>query len=158
MCIRDSMGALQLSGTTAFSPRTKHIFRGTILCASWLHRTSVSHVKATDQLADLFTRFLNYPKFKAILDKIINFASWASLQDHHQHLRHHLYLGACVCCCIVICMRYMFNDFCMFPTLCSYKVFVIPDFYQIHSDMSFLKYMFWIIGLIYSKCLRRSPR
>ena len=71
----DNMGALQLSGTTAFSPRTKHIFRGTILCASWLHRTSVSHVKATDQLADLFTRFLNYPKFKAILDKIINFAS-----------------------------------------------------------------------------------
>ena len=34
----------------------------------------VSHVKTTDQL-DIFTKFLDYPKFKAILDKIINFAS-----------------------------------------------------------------------------------
>ena len=35
----------------------------------------VSHVKTTDQLADIFTKFLDYPKFKAILDKMINFAS-----------------------------------------------------------------------------------
>ena len=35
----------------------------------------VSHVKKTDQLADIFTKLLGYPKFKAILDKIINFAS-----------------------------------------------------------------------------------
>ena len=34
----------------------------------------VFHVKTTDQLADVFTNFLDYPKFKAILDKIINFA------------------------------------------------------------------------------------
>ena len=35
----------------------------------------VSHVKTTDQLADIFTKFLDYPKFKAILDKIINLDS-----------------------------------------------------------------------------------
>ena len=35
----DNMGALQLSGTTAFSSRTKHILRDTIFYASWLHRT-----------------------------------------------------------------------------------------------------------------------
>ena len=35
----------------------------------------VSHVKTTDQLADIFTKFLDYPNFKAVLDKITNFAS-----------------------------------------------------------------------------------
>ena len=35
----------------------------------------VSPVKTTDQLVDIFTRFSDYPKFKAILNKIINFAS-----------------------------------------------------------------------------------
>ena len=35
----------------------------------------VSHVKTTDQLEDVFTKFLDYPKFKAIVDKTINFAS-----------------------------------------------------------------------------------
>ena len=35
----------------------------------------VSHVNTTDQLAYIFTKFLDYPKFKATLDKIINFAS-----------------------------------------------------------------------------------
>ena len=73
----DNMGALQLSGTTAFSSRTKHIctryhFLRELVASN---KIIVSHVKTTDQLADIFTKFLDYPKFKAILDKIINFAS-----------------------------------------------------------------------------------
>ena len=71
------MGALHLSGTTAFSSRTKHI------CARYYflralvasNKIIVSHVTTIDQLADIFIKFLDYPKFKAILDKIINFAS-----------------------------------------------------------------------------------
>ena len=71
------MGALQLSGTTAFSSRTKHIctryhFLRELVASN---KIIVSHVKTTDQLAGIFTKFLDYPKFKAILDKIINFAS-----------------------------------------------------------------------------------
>ena len=71
------MGAPPLSDTTSFSPRTKHI-------CTWYHFLSklvasnkmlVSHVKTTEQPADSFTNFLDYPKFEAILDKIINFAS-----------------------------------------------------------------------------------
>ena len=70
----DNMGALQLSGTTAFSSRTKHIctryhFLRELVASN---KIIVSHVKTTDQLV---TKFLDYPKFKAILDKIINFAS-----------------------------------------------------------------------------------
>ena len=95
---KNNMRALQLSGTTAFSSRTKHIctryhFLRELVASN---KIIVSHVKTTDQLADIFTKFLDYPRFKANLDKIINFASWATLQDH-QHLHHHLYWGACVC-------------------------------------------------------------
>ena len=73
----DNMGALQLSGTTAFSSRTKHIctryqFLRELVSSN---KIIVSHVKTIDRLADIFTKFLDYPKFKAILDKIINFAS-----------------------------------------------------------------------------------
>ena len=67
------IGALQLSGTAAFSSKTKHIFaRYHFLreLVAW-NNIIVSHVKTTDQLADAFTKFLDY----AILDKIINFAS-----------------------------------------------------------------------------------
>ena len=62
------MGALQPSGTTAFSSRTKpicmryHFLRE--LVAS--NKITVSHAKTTDQLADIFTKFLDYPTFKAI--------------------------------------------------------------------------------------------
>ena len=73
----DNMGALQLSSTTAFSSRTKHVctryhFLRELVASN---KIIVSHVKTTDQLADIFTKFLDYPKFEAILDKIINFAS-----------------------------------------------------------------------------------
>ena len=73
----DNMGALQLSGTTAFSSRTKHIctryhFLRELVVSN---KIIVSHVKTTDQLADIFTKLLDDPKFKVILDKIINFAS-----------------------------------------------------------------------------------
>ena len=70
------MGAQQLSGTTAFSSRTKHIctrchFLPELVASN---KIIVSHVKTTDQLADIFTNLLDYPKFKAILDKITSFA------------------------------------------------------------------------------------
>ena len=72
----DKMGALQLSGTTAFSSRTKHTCTRynalRELVAS--NKIIVSHVKITDQSADIFTKSLDYPIFKAILDTIINFA------------------------------------------------------------------------------------
>ena len=53
----DNMGALQLSGTTAFSSRTKHIctiyhFLRELVASN---KVIVSHVKTTDQLADIFT-------------------------------------------------------------------------------------------------------
>ena len=88
----DNMVALPLSGaTTAFSSRTKHIWKRyhfqRELVAS--NKIIVSHVMTTDQLADIFTKFLDYPKYNVILDKIINFASSAALQDQHFH--HHLY-------------------------------------------------------------------
>ena len=38
------------------------------------NKNIVFHIKTTDQLADIFIRFLDHPKFKAILDKIINIA------------------------------------------------------------------------------------
>ena len=63
----DNMGALQLSGTTAFSSRTKHICKRyhflRELVAS--NKLIVSHVKTTDLLADIFTECLDYPKCKA---------------------------------------------------------------------------------------------
>ena len=73
----DNMGALQLSSTTAFSSRTKrsctrYHFLGELVASN---KVIVSHVKTTDQLTDIFTKFLDYPKFKVILDKVINFAS-----------------------------------------------------------------------------------
>ena len=73
----DNVGALQLSGTTAFSSRTEQIctryhFLRELVASS---KIIVSHIKTTDQLADIFTKFLDYQKFKAILDKKINFAS-----------------------------------------------------------------------------------
>ena len=72
-----NMGALQLSDPTAFSSRTKHIctrchFLRELVASD---KIIVSHVKTTDQLADIFTKFLDYPTFKAILDKITSFAS-----------------------------------------------------------------------------------
>ena len=113
----------------------------------------VSHVKTTDQLADIFTKFLDYPKFKAILDKIINLDSWVTLQDH-QHLHNHLYWAACVWYFILFCMRCMFNDLFLFRTLCSYIRIsslrysrFLPDTLGWHE---FLKYIFWIIGIIYT--------
>ena len=71
------IGALQLSGTAAFSSKTKHIFaRYHFLreLVAW-NNIIVSHVKTTDQLADILIKFLDYPKFEAILDKIINLGS-----------------------------------------------------------------------------------
>ena len=158
----DNMEALQLSVTTSFSSRTKHI------CTIYLflrelvasNKIIVPHDKTTDQLEDIFTKFLDYPKFKAILDKIVNFASWATLQDHHQHLHHHLYWGASVCYYIVFCMRCMFNDLFVFQTLYSYTRISSLRYSRFLPDTlghEFLKYMFCTIGLIYTKCLRRSP-
>ena len=88
----DNMGALQLSGTTSFSSRTKHIctryhFLRELVASN---KIIVSHVKTTDQLADIFTKLLDYPKFKAIPEELINFASRDTLRDH-QHFDHHLY-------------------------------------------------------------------
>ena len=138
---KNNMRALQLSGTTAFSSRTKHIctryhFLRELVASN---KIIVSHVKTTDQLADIFTKFLDYPKFKAILDKMINFASWATLPDH-QHLHHHLYWGACVCylmffvcaVCSTICLCFRFC-----AHILAFQVFVTRDFYQIHSYVSF---------------------
>ena len=73
----DNMGAHELSGTTAFSSKTKHVCTRNHFLRELVasNKIIVSHVKTTDQLADIFTKFLDYPKFKAILDKIINFAS-----------------------------------------------------------------------------------
>ena len=53
--------------------------RDTILCASWLHRTRSPYLMSRQQISwTFFTKFSDYPKFKAILDKIINFASLAT--------------------------------------------------------------------------------
>ena len=73
----DNMGALHLSGTTAFSSRTEHIctryhFLRELVASN---KIIASHIKTTDQLADIFNKFLDCPKFTAILDKIINFTS-----------------------------------------------------------------------------------
>ena len=71
------MGAVQLSGSTTLSSRTKHI----CTIYHFLHELVASnkivvyHVKATHHLEDILTKFLDYPKFKAILSKIINFDS-----------------------------------------------------------------------------------
>ena len=73
----DNMEAPQLSGTTALSSRTEnictryHFLREQVAS----NKIIVSHVKTTDQLADIFTKFLDHPKFMAVLDRIINFAS-----------------------------------------------------------------------------------
>ena len=71
-----NMGALQLSDTTVFLSRTTHIctiyhFLRELVASD---KIIVFHVKTADQL-DIFTKFLDYPKFKAILDMVINFAS-----------------------------------------------------------------------------------
>ena len=39
------------------------------------HTKCTLKITGSRVLADIFTKFLDYPKFKAILDKIINFAS-----------------------------------------------------------------------------------
>ena len=72
-----NMGALQLSDTTVFLSRTTHIctiyhFLRELVPSN---KIIVSHVKTTDHLADIFSKLLDYPKCKAILDKIINYAS-----------------------------------------------------------------------------------
>ena len=156
------MGALQLSGTTAFSSRTKHIctryhFLRELVASD---KIIVSHFKTTDQLVDIFSKFLDYPNFKAILDKIINFASWATLQDHHQYLHHQLYWGLCVCYFVVFVCS-VCSTSCLCFRLCAhihaFQVFDIRDFYQIDTlGHEFLKHIFWMIGLN-AKCLRRSP-
>ena len=81
-------------------------------------------------------KFLDYPKFKAILDKIIKFASWAALK-YHQHL-HHLYWWACVCDLIHSCKRCVFNDllcFRFYSHIYAVQFVVLRDFYQILWDM-----------------------
>ena len=47
----DNMGALQLSGTTAFSSRTKHICTRYHFCASWLHRTRSSYLMSRQHIS-----------------------------------------------------------------------------------------------------------
>ena len=51
----DNMGALQLSGTTALLSRTKHICTGCHFLRELVASNNiiVSHVKTTDQLADI---------------------------------------------------------------------------------------------------------
>ena len=73
----DNMGSLQLSGTTAFSSRTQHICTRHHFLRELVSSNKIiaSHVKITDQMADIFTKFLDHPKFKAILDNISIFAS-----------------------------------------------------------------------------------
>ena len=73
----DNMGALQLSGTTAFLSRTKHLctryhFLRELVASN---KIIVSHVKTTDQMADISIKLFGLPDFKAILDNIINFDS-----------------------------------------------------------------------------------
>ena len=145
----DNMGALQLSSTTAFSSRTKrsctrYHFLGELVASN---KVIVSHVKTTDQLTDIFTKFLDYPKFKVILDKVINFASWATLQDH-QHLNHHVYWGPCVCYFIVLVCA-VCSTICLFQTLCSYTRISSLRYSRflpgIHSDGSFWSIFFeWL--------------
>ena len=62
---KDNMGALQLSGTTAFSSRTKHICTRDHILRELVASNKIiaSHVKTTDQLAEVFTKFLDYPNF-----------------------------------------------------------------------------------------------
>ena len=119
------MGALQLSGTTAFSSRTKHICTRYHFLRQLVASNMIigSHVKTIDQL-DIFTKILDYPKFKVILDKIINFGSWATLQDCHQHMHHHLYWGACVCYFVVYA-----SDFVLIYTHFKFSLFAISTRY-----------------------------
>ena len=71
------MGALQLSGTTALLSRTKHICTGCHFLRELVASNNiiVSHVKTTDQMADISIKLFGLPDFKAILDNIINFDS-----------------------------------------------------------------------------------
>ena len=73
----DVRGQHGSSGTTAFSSRTKYMYARYHFLRELVtsNKIIISHVKTTDPLADIFTNFLHYPKFKAILDKISNFAS-----------------------------------------------------------------------------------
>ena len=62
----DNMGALQLSGSTPFSSRTKHIrtryyFPRELVASKKIIDT---HVKTTYQLADIFAKFLDYPSLR----------------------------------------------------------------------------------------------
>ena len=71
------MGALRLSDTTVFSSRTKHIgtryhFLRELVTSK---KRIVSHVKTTDQLADIFAKLLNYPESKTIMHTLINYSS-----------------------------------------------------------------------------------
>ena len=68
------MRTLHLSGTAAFSSRTEpryHFLREMVAS----NKIIVSHVKTTDQMADISIKLFGLPDFKAILDNIINFDS-----------------------------------------------------------------------------------
>ena len=57
----DNMGAHELSGTTAFSSKTKHVCTRNHFLRELVasNKIIVSHVKTTDQLADISTKFLD---------------------------------------------------------------------------------------------------
>ena len=57
----DNMGAHELSGTTAFSSKPKHVCTRNHFLRELVasNKIIVSHVKTTDQLADISTKFLD---------------------------------------------------------------------------------------------------
>ena len=155
----DNMRTLHLSGTAAFSSRTEpryHFLRE--LVAS--NKIIVSHVRTTDQLADIFTKFLDYPKFNAILDNQLRFLSY-STRSSSTFASSLVLRGVCL---LFYCFLYALyvqrfvyvSDFVLIYTLFKSSLLAISTRYT--RTWVFWKRMFWIIGLIYAKCLRRSPR
>ena len=89
----DNMGALQLSGTTAFSSRTKHIctryhFLRELVASN---KIIVSHVKTTYQLADILTKFLTTRSLRP---------SWTRQSTSLLELLYKIITNICIITCI----------------------------------------------------------
>ena len=144
----DNMGALQLSGTTtAFSSRNKHICTRYHFCPSWLHRTRSSYLISRQQISwrtfspsSWTTRSLrpswitlSTSLLELLYKIIINIRILTCIEGRVFVIL--LFFACAICSTIFVCLRRCAH-------MHAFQVFLIRDFYQIHSDMSFFKYMF----------------
>ena len=137
-----------------------HLYE-TIFC--WLHRTRSSYLMSRQQIS-----WRTFSPNSWIIRTLR--PSWTRSRTSLLDLLYRIVINICIIPCIegrvfviVLCSvcDVMFNDLFMFQTLCSYtRISSLPysPFLPDTLGHEFLKCMFWRIGLIYAKFLRRSPR